>query len=293
MEYRDFGKCGFQVSAIGFGAGHIGGDDLSDREAEAILHQALDAGITLIDTARSYGLSEERIGKFLAHRRHQFILSSKGGYTFGDTPDWSYAATMGSIEESLTRMKTDCIDIYHLHSCDLSILHAGAAIAALDKAREQGKIRIVAYSGENEALGFAIGSHRFGSIQCSVNLFDQHCLDRFIPSAFASGMGIIAKRPLGNAVWRFDNRPDGHGHALYFDRFHRMKPDPEGLPWHELALRFSAYSPGISSVIAGSRNRQHLQENLRCMEQGPLPPARYDALRQLFTTLGDDHDGLI
>ena len=73
METRAFGNTGLRVSVLGFGAGHVGGDDLSEGEASRLLNEVLDLGVTLIDTARSYGLSEERVGRHLAHRRDAFV----------------------------------------------------------------------------------------------------------------------------------------------------------------------------------------------------------------------------
>ncbi|MCL6494566.1 MAG: aldo/keto reductase [Ignavibacterium sp.] len=80
MIYRKFGNTDLQVSAIGFGAGEIGDYNLPDSEVEKLLNTALDLGINLIDTARGYYASEERIGKFISHRRGEFILSTKVGY---------------------------------------------------------------------------------------------------------------------------------------------------------------------------------------------------------------------
>src|SRR5579872_6093374 len=98
MITRDFGRTGLRVSALGFGAGQIGGDDLSDAEAERLLLGALDLGVTLIDTARSYGRSEERIGRLLAHRRRDFALSTKGGYGVDGVADWTYDAVARGID---------------------------------------------------------------------------------------------------------------------------------------------------------------------------------------------------
>ncbi len=98
---RAFGKQGFSVSALGLGAGPIGDPALDEAQVGALLNQALDLGITLIDTARSYGLSEERIGRHLAHRRHQFILSTKVGYGIRGHKDWTYACVSAGIDAAL------------------------------------------------------------------------------------------------------------------------------------------------------------------------------------------------
>lgn len=293
MNSLNFGTTDLKVSRLGFGAGHIGRPDQSEQEIEYLLQEIVSRGINLIDTARSYGLSEERIGRFLSTNRHEIILSTKVGYTYQDKPDWSYEATMGTIEDALVRLKTDYLDIVHLHSCDLDTLKRGDAIRALQDAVSAGKIRVPAYSGENEALQYAIDCDHFGSIQCSLNLFDQHNLKNLIPQAAQKGLGIIVKRPLGNCVWRYSSRPDGHGHALYYDRFQEMNIDTPGISWNELAVRFTAFSPYIHSMILGSSTLSHLIENIEAFEKGPLETQIRDQIISAYDALGHNLPGLI
>jgi aryl-alcohol dehydrogenase-like predicted oxidoreductase len=293
MIYRDFGNSGIKVSALGFGAGHIGAPEMEEKKAETLLNTVLDLGINLFDTARSYGLSEKRIGQYLAHRRTEFVISTKVGYNFEWKDDWSYDATMGTVDQALQLMRTDYLDIVHLHSCDKFTLERGDATAALEKAREQGKIRVIAYSGENDALGFAIDSGRFGSLQCSVNICDQHSLERYLPQAKEKGMGVIAKRPIANAPWRYSSRPEGHGHAVYWDRMQVMKIDPHGLDWNELALRFTAFAPGVHSCIAGTSSLGHFMQNLEQVNKGPLEETLIEQIRSEFSRCDSNWDGLI
>lgn len=293
MLYRELGNTGLQVSVIGLGAGHIGRKNQDDGDIDRLLRTAVDAGINLIDTARSYGASEERTGRFLKRNKSRIILSTKVGYSYRDATDWSFEATMGGIEESLQRLQTDHIGIAHLHSCSREILERGDAILALEKAKEQGKIGVIAYSGENDALQFAIRSRKFGSIQCSVNIFDQAGFTKYLPEASQAGLGIIAKRPLGNAVWRYQSRPDGHGHALYYDRFLRMQPLIAEMDPAELAIRFAAYAPHVSTVITGTTNPHHLIRNIEWINCGPLPESVISELMESFGKLGQDSAGLI
>lgn len=293
MIHRTFGESGLTVSLLGLGAGHIGDPAMEEQKVVTLLNGALDLGINLIDTARSYGLSEERIGKHLSGRRKEFILSTKGGYTYRDKPDWSFEATMGTVDEALVKLRTDYIDIFHLHSCDRWVLEKEETILALEKAKEQGKVRVIAYSGENDALSYAIETGRFGSLQCSANLFDQHGIDHQIRMARERGIGIIGKRPLGNAVWRYESRPEGHGHAEYYDRYRIMGLEPAGIPWEELALRFAAYSTGIDCLIAGTSNPDHLVSNLKLLEKGPLPEDLINRIRITYMEHGREWPGLI
>ena len=210
MRSQTYGTGGRQVSILGLGAGQVGDAAVDEAQASRLLNAALDLGITLIDTARGYGLSEERIGRHLAHRRSEFMLSTKVGYGIAGHADWTADVIGAGVDVALRRLRTDFIDIVHLHSCDLATLQAGDVIEALLRAREQGKVGCVAYSGENEALAWAVADGRFMGIECSVNLFDQASLERTLPDAAARGFGVIAKRPLGNAPWRFAQRPVGH-----------------------------------------------------------------------------------
>src|SRR5690349_14321549 len=114
MERRPLGSTGLLVPVLGFGSGHIGGDALGEAEAGRLLGAAVDGGVTFIDTARSYGAAEERIGRHLAHRRHELILSTKGGYGIAGVPDWSAAAVSRGIDAALRRLRVDCVDIFHL-----------------------------------------------------------------------------------------------------------------------------------------------------------------------------------
>ena len=290
---REFGKQGFPVPALGLGAGSLGDPALDETRVDALLNSALDMGITLIDSARSYALSEERIGRHIAHRRRQFILSTKVGYGIPGHADWTYGCILAGIDAALKRLRSDCLDIVHLHSCPLETLRQGDSILALHKARDQGKLRVAAYSGENEALHWAIESGQFGGVECSVNLFDQRCLEHFLPLAQKRGIGVIAKRPLANSPWRFAQRPVGEYCEEYWSRWQAMEIAADDMDWQELALRFAAFAPAVSCAIVGTASPVHLLQNKIFADQGPLPPARFDSLRQSFRQHDDNWVGQI
>ena len=293
MQSKPYGSSGLDVSALGLGAGQIGGAALDEAQVSRLLNSALDLGITLIDTARGYSLSEERIGRHLAHRRREFVLSTKVGYGIEGHGDWSGPIIEAGIDAALTRMKTDVIDIVHLHSCDLSVLQAGAVIEALHRARDKGKLRVAAYSGENEALDWAVASAHFGGVECSVNLFDQRSLQGTLGPLAARGIGVIAKRPLGNAPWRHVERPRGDYCEVYWDRMQQLAYDSTGLPWDELALRFTAFQPEVDCAIVGTSSIDHLRHNVGLVNQGPLPAETVAALRARFAALGAGWPGEI
>jgi aryl-alcohol dehydrogenase-like predicted oxidoreductase len=286
VEQRPLGRTGLSVSALGFGAGHIGEPRLSEQDVARLLGAALDAGITLFDTARSYGLSEERLGRHLGARRAEVVLSTKCGYGIEGIQDWTGPCVTAGIDAALRLLRTDRIDIMHLHSCPPPVLQRDDIREALARAVRQGKIQVAAYSGDNEPLERAIRSGAFGSVQASINLCDQRALAYTLPEAQRRGVGFIAKRPLANAPWRFQERPAAQDIAEYWDRLRAMALDPMGMGWDELALRFSAFTPGVSSCIVGTSRPEHLLACVRILDKGPLPVEVLDRVRGAFLTRG-------
>ncbi len=277
-----FGSTGLKVSRLGLGSGQIGSGDLDDAEAGRFLNTVIDSGVVLIDTARGYGLSEERIGSHLSHRRAEFVLSTKIGYGVEGFDDWTPEIVGAGIDRALKLMKTDVLDIVHLHSCPLDTLKNSGVPEALSKAKEGGKIRVAAYSGENEELAWAVAIGLFDSVQTSVNLCDQLSLRQYLPIAHQRGLGVIAKRPIANAPWRFAERPAGDYAEEYWVRWKAMNIDPGELSWQEIAVRFSAYAPGVCSAIAGTANRKHFQTNAELARKGPLSPELTDQILAAF-----------
>jgi aryl-alcohol dehydrogenase-like predicted oxidoreductase len=292
MLTRSFGKTGLVVSALGFGAGHIGDPNLREDTVGELLNSALDQGITLIDMAPAYGLSEERIGRHLSYRRGDYVLSTKVGYGVPGLPDWSYDTIIAGVDQALQRCCTDYLDIVHLHSCPQDLLQQGAILDALNATVQSGKVRVAAYSGENEALAYAIQSGRLGGLQTSLNLCDQRGIDNFLPQAQQQGMGIIAKRPLANGFWRFQERPIGQYAEPYWLRWQQMALTVE-IPFPDLALRFAVYATGADSCIVGTHSLDHLCQNIAILNQGPLPPEVVTTIREAFRRHNDNWVGQV
>lgn len=290
---RDFGATGLRVPVLGLGAGQIGDARITEEEAGRTLNAALDLGLTLVDTARAYGLSEERIGRHLARRRGEFVLTTKVGYGVEGEADWTAACVRRGIDEALRRLRTDVIDVVLLHSCGMEALRDEGILGALQDARRAGKLRVAAYSGENEPLGTALASGRFGAVECSVNLCDQRVIDDALPAALERGVGVIAKRPIANAPWRHAERPVGQYVEEYWVRWKAMGIDPAGLPWDELALRFSAFVPGVSCCIVGTTRIDHLKRNAELVARGPLPAGLIEAVRAAFRAHGQGWVGQV
>jgi aryl-alcohol dehydrogenase-like predicted oxidoreductase len=285
MILNNLGHTGLKVSALGFGAMHIHDERTTEAEASALLNHVLDQGINLIDTARGYGLSEARIGRHIAHRRADFLLSTKVGYGVEGVPDWTYDCILAGVERALKLMKTDVLDIVHLHSCPLPVLQQGEVVRALNDCRQAGKLRVAAYSGDNAEIDFAIDSGAFGSLQTSISVCDQAHLKTRAARADHAGIGVIAKRPLAGAVWRFTERPGDFAEGQYWDRFKAMGI-PTAEDWADVALRFAAFHTGAASAIVGTAKPANLRRNLDAIARGPLPAELVVGIRAAF-----DHHG--
>lgn len=284
---RPFGSTGLTVSALGFGAGHIG--DRSAQEVDALLGRALDLGVVLFDTAPSYGQSETHLGRALGPHRERLVLSTKGGYGVHGVADWTYDVIVHGVEKALRELRTDRIDVFHLHSCPRETLARGDVLRALEDVRDAGKIRVAAYSGENDALTYALEQPVFGSIQCSVNVCDQRSLRTLLPDAHARGLGVLGKRPLANAAFRFEQRPTGQYAETYWDRLQRMAIPMDA----DTALRFAAFAPGVDSVLVGTSHVAHLEAAAHAIARGPLAALQRDAILASFEIHGADWCGEI
>ncbi|ANS74347.1 aldo/keto reductase [Paenibacillus yonginensis] len=282
MEKRQYGNTGMEVSVLGFGGAEIG-RGVSEQEVERLLHSALDAGLNVIDTAECYGDSEELIGKVLGGRRDDFYLFTKCGHASGlEGGDWNPSMLESSIDRSLKRLKTDYVDVIHLHSCSEEVLRQGGVIEVLQKAKQAGKTRFIGYSGDSRDAAYAIQTGVFDSFETSVNIADQEALELTIPKAKEKGMGIIAKRPIANAAWTYDSLDEKAYPYVYWKRLGELKYDfltQELKQAVQTALRFTLSVPGVDTAIVGTNKPNRWQENAALLAEGPLPSEVFEQIR--------------
>jgi len=290
---RTLGATGLEVSILGLGAGPLGDSRLSEAEVDALVGSALDQGVTLFDTAPSYGASEARLGRALAARRHEAVLVTKGGYGVEGIPDWTGDVIRLGIDAALRRLATDVIDVFLLHSCDATTLVRDDILGELDRAKAAGKIRACGYSGENEALEAAVASRRFDVIECSVSPFDRGSLTGSVAEAARAGLGVLAKRTLGNAAWRFESAPEAADVRIYWERARTMAVDPSPLAWPELSLRFAAFAGGVSAALLGTASAQHLADACAAIARGPLDAEVSARLAVAWQMHGRDWRGVV
>jgi aryl-alcohol dehydrogenase-like predicted oxidoreductase len=299
IERRRFGRTDLDVALLGFGGAEIGYEQASAETVNRLLNSALDAGLNTIDTAECYRESEVLIGDAIAQRRKDFYLFTKCGHTSeppAQGPDWSRKGVVQSIERSLRRLRTDAVDLVLLHSCSLDELKKGECIAGLEDAKRQGKTRYIGYSGDSQAALWAIESGRFDALETSVNICDQECIELTLPLAHERGMGVIAKRPIANAAWRYDGTPSNGYHVEYWNRLQKLAFDfttgerrgDTGLDGAAgVALRFAAMQSGVHVLIVGTTKPERWAQNAALLAAGPLSRAKNDAIRARWKAIAE------
>jgi len=282
LERRPFGKTDMRVTVLGFGGAEIGFEQTEQSTIETLLNTALDAGLNVVDTAECYRDSEVQIASAIGHRRKDFYLFTKCGHAVdGASADgaWTKGRLLASLERSLKRLKTDAVDLLQLHSCSLEELQKGEAIEALEEAKRAGKTRYIGYSGDSKAARYAVECGRFDALQTSINFCDQECIELVLPLAKEKQMGVIAKRPIANAAWRYDQSPTNGYHVEYWNRLQVLKYEfalgearanqgPDGAAG--IAMRFTAMQPGVSVLIVGTTKPERWKQNAELLRAGPL-----------------------
>ena len=288
LERRPLGKTGLQVSVLGLGGSEVGYQDVPQKTVDAIIGRALDLGVNLIDTAECYADSERLIGRALGKRRKDVVLMTKCGHaTFASATDhtgrfasseWSPAMLARSIDRSLQRLGTDCVDVLQFHSPPSEVLNDDGAIRVLQQARESGKALFIGCSTDSDDAVRAVELGVFDTLQISVSIADQEAIDRVLPKALERGIGVIAKRPIANAAW-LGKSVDGYSQP-YRDRLNKLGYDfLKRADSAATALRFTLAVAGVSCAIVGTTKPARYEENARAVASGPLPPAEYDAIR--------------
>ena len=277
---------------LGYGAMELRGAprarDISDGQAETILGAVLDAGINYIDTSVDYGLSEERIGRYIAHRRDNYYLASKCGCLVGAPPAprgersphvFSRENIIAGVEQSLRRMKTDYLDVVQFHiSPSRQTLEENGALDALLQLQAAGKVRFIGMSGTLPNLRDHIAMGIFDVFQVPYSAVEREHEDA-ISRAAEAGAGIVIR---GGAAKGAPSTEKQTG--LQWDRWQRAQLDDllDGMTSVEFVLRFTFSHPHMHTTIVGTVNPAHLQANLAALEKGPLPSDVYvEAKRRL------------
>ena len=287
MEYRQLGRSGLQVSAVGLGANNFG-RRLDPQATALVVHQALDVGINMIDTSNSYGgnLSEEYLGKALKGKRHKAIVATKFSSRMGEGPNQagnSRQHILTEVENSLRRLATDYIDLYQIHWVDPNT-PIEETLRALDDLVHQGKVRYIGCSNfmawhvcEGVWTSRSLGLASFVSVQPEYSMLVRDVETELVPFCKEYGIGILPYSPLADGFLTGKHRPgqpalpgtrlaeDGRGYLTEakFDLLESLesfaaKRDHTVL---ELAFGWLLANPAVSSVIAGATKPEQVVAN--------------------------------
>ena len=281
------GRTGQEVTRLGFGAMEIRGAPrgraVTDEQAETILNAVLDAGITFIDTARSYGLSEAYIGSYIADRRSEYFLATKGGrYQAGET-DWTEEHLLRGMDESLQRLQVDYVDTLQLHSPTVEEVERGNLVAGLRKLREQGKVRWLGNSTRLPDLPTFLERGVFDVFQIPYSALERTHED-LITKAAEAGIGTVIRGGVAKG-----EPGAGRGSAEVWRKFEEASLDEfreAGESRTSFMLRFTLTHPHVHTIIVGTQRPEHLRENVQAALRGPLPPAVYAEVKRRLDAVG-------
>lgn len=300
MEYRQLGASGLKVPALSLGTGTFGGrgplfgawGTTGDQEARRLLDIAIDAGVTMFDTADVYsdGASEEVLGKAVHGRRDRVLISTKAGLPTGEGPNdagTSRARLTKAVDDALRRLGTDYIDLFQLHAFDAAT-PVEEVLATFDDLVRAGKVR---YTGVSNFSGWQLmkslaaadrhGRPRYAAHQVYYSLVGRDYEWELMPLAADQGVGALVWSPLGwgrltGRIRRGTPVPAGsrlhdtadYGPPVEDDHLHRVVDaldeiaEETGRTVPQVAINWLLRRPTVSSVIIGARNEDQLRQNL-------------------------------
>ncbi len=296
MEYRNLGRSGLKVSALGLG-GNTFGWYIDESASAAVIHRAMESGINFIDTADMYdkGRSEEFLGRVLKGKRTQVLVASKFSFAMGDTPNergGSRWYLIRAVEASLRRLNTDYLDLYQYHFPDPTT-PIEETLRALDDLVKSGKVR---YIGCTNFAAWQISEaqwtsrvnhlHSFVTMQTKYNLLERQVEQEIVPCCQAHGLGIIPWGPLAGGFLTGKYRREGPPppspkegmppkahNTLYkrlltdanWEKLAKLEAFAEesGHKVGELAIAWLLSHPWVSTVIVGATKPEQIQENLK------------------------------
>ncbi|XKH56472.1 aldo/keto reductase [Citricoccus nitrophenolicus] len=315
MEHRRLGRSGLSVSVVGLGCNNLGRPGTvteSQEETDAVVHAALDAGVTLFDVADTYGarpgLSEERLGRALGARREEIVLATKFGMDMGGVNGNDFEARgsrryiVKAVEASLRRLGTDWIDLYQFHTPD-DATPIEETLSALDDLLRSGKVRYIGHSNragwqiaEAEFVARELGTETFISAQNHYNLLDRRAELEVLPAARAFGLGVLPYFPLANGLLtgKYSSGRAPEGSRLTHSRQHLVLDADldqlarygdfardRGLSEVDLAFSWLAAQEPVASVIAGATRPEQVRQNAEAIRWVPTAAERAE-LDEIF-----------
>jgi aryl-alcohol dehydrogenase-like predicted oxidoreductase len=318
MKYREFGRTGWQVSEVSFGAWAIGASwgPVDDSDSMAAMHHAIDLGVNFIDTADVYGdgHSEQLISKLLKDRSERIYVATKAGRRLSphNADGYNKQNLTQFVDRSLKNLDVDSLDLVQLHCPPTEVYYRPEVFGALDDLVAEGKIQHYGVSVEKveEALK-AIEFPNVESVQIIFNMFRLRPIEKFFPEAIERKIAILARVPLAsglltgkmtrNSTFAQDDHRNFNRHGEAFDRgetFSGVDYDtgldvveeikqlvPEGVTLAQFALRWILMFDAVSCTIPGAKNPQQAKDNARAADL----PALTDEQMQKIAALYDQH----
>ena len=294
MEYRNLGRAGVKVSAIGIGCNQFGGK-VDQAGTKAIVERALELGINFFDTADVYsrGVSEEFLGSALEGQREQVVIATKGRYKMGDGPNDIGASRyhiMNAVEASLRRLRTDHVDLYQIHEWDETV-RVEELMRALDDLIRAGKVRYIGASNfdawqlcRSNDVAEMRGWEQFVTVQPHYHMLEREIELELVPYSAWAHIGILPYFPLAGGFLtgkykRGEPAPAGsRGEKspyvkkyltdANFDKLDKLQTfaDSRGHTLHDLAFAWLLSNKQVASVIAGATNPEQVTANAATAE---------------------------
>lgn len=290
MKKRSFGTTGLRVSELGMGCNRLGEPGMLDAHWVALVHRAIDLGVNLFDTSESYqwGDSEEVLGRAIGNNPDVYVATKVSRVRETNEKDFSADRVIERAEQSLKRLRRECIDIFQLHSPSLENMQQYDWPEAMTRLKQQGKIRVAAVSiNDAESALWLIENDLVEALQVPFNIIEHQVGHEIFPIAAEAGVGTMIRMPMAQGILTGKFSPvsqvdKGHRALMagkkmmpYIERAAELGPLAEecGMPLAILALKYAISPHGVSTAIPGARSFEQLEQNVAASDGKELTEA--------------------
>ena len=287
LETTEFGKTGIQVTRLGYGAMEL--RNLPETHAQNILNLVLDSGINFIDTSIDYGESENLIGKYISHRRNQYFLASKCGCPVGNLKEHIFTKDNieKGIDQSLKRMKTDYLDLVQLHaSPSKALIDRDDVINTLLSVQKKGKVKFIGSSSVLPSLIDLVEMKVFDAFQIPYSALNREH-EEWITNAHVAGAGTIIRGGVSKGISTEvadQNNVSNEWKKFWEAKLGDLMENNESPT--AFILRFTLSHPSLNTTIVGTKNAEHLNENIHASNKGKLSQDIYEQAKCRLENIG-------
>jgi aryl-alcohol dehydrogenase-like predicted oxidoreductase len=281
------------------GCNRLGQDIRTEAEWIGLVHRAVELGVNLFDTAEAYGDwggSEEILGKALVGRPDVLVATKVSRSRETGEKRFNTERVIKHAEQSLQRLQRDCIDIFQLHSPSLQDMQEYAWAEAMDKLKQQGKVRFAGVSINDAESGIWLIENNLAEVlQVRYSMLEPEVGDQVFPLAEEHGVGIMVRMPMtrGILTGKYESVEDvdednrarlmGEDMSTLIDRGNRFRPlaAEKGVTMAQFALQYAITPEAVSAAIPGARNSEQLEENVGASNGTGLSPEELDAVAEI------------